>query len=656
MSKAGVIGECEEGTVNLRFRDEKTLNDKVFSALARRDFLRFGAAGAVMLTVNGGGKSFAAPKAAVSHGKKRAPSDFKEVSGGADARLHVAEGYVADILLRWGDPLTPTLGAFNPYAQSPEEQEKRFGYNNDFTALFPLPRDAKNPDRMLLCVNHEYPISALMFNAPEGEGGAYSKKQIDIAMSALGVTVAEIKRDGKGGFSPVIESPYNRRISFRTTAIDISGPARGHARMRTKDDPKGETVIGTVQNCAGGVTPWDSYLTCEENINYVFSTRTPEKISDEEMKKLRRFDFGGKPQGLSEHYDRFDPAKEPNEPNRFGWVVEIDPYDPTATPVKRTALGRFKHEGCTCVLAKDGRLVAYMGDDQHFEYVYKFVSARPYDRLNRENNRNLLDEGVLHVAVFEENGGVIWKPLAFGNGPLTPENGFHSQADILIDARQAGDLLQATPTDRPEDIEVDPLTGKVYVSFTMNEKREQTNPVSPRPKNVHGQILEITPENDDHASSSGVWNMLLLGGPAAEGGTPDDETTADGTLSCPDNLAFDAFGRLWVATDQGKNWHEKSGSTDGLFTVETSGEKRGKSRRFLRAPIGSEVTGVTFTPDVKNLFVSIQHPGGDGCENWEEFARESCFSDPATRWPDFKPDMPPRPSLVVIRRENGEAI
>ncbi len=654
----GSITAPEEGRVNPS-ASERTLGDYAYDLISRRGVLRSGLVGGTVLALSAcESRTGVGSEGLFSATDQKTPSDFDftEVSAGADDKLHVPQEFEYEVLIRWGDPLSPDVGAFDPRRQTPAEQEKRFGENNDFTALFALPKGVKNPDRMLLCVNNEYTNEAELFEKPEGENGAYSQAQSEISQSSIGVSVVEIKRKAEGGFSYLQDSPYNRRITLRTTAIKISGPAKGSERMKTSADPQGEIVIGTAQNCAGGVTPWGTYLTCEENINYLFNTKTPEKIEADALKRLKRFDFGGKSNPFYLYDDRFDPVKEPNEPNRFGWVVEINPYDPASVPVKRTALGRFKHECCTCVISKSGYLVAYMGDDQYFEYLYKFVSSRKYDAVRPENNKDLLDDGTLFVAEFDENHNMVWKALQYGTNGLNAENGFFSQADVVIEARRAGDLVGATPLDRPEDVEIHPVTGKVYVTLTMNEKRTETNAVNPRMHNAHGQILEITPNNGDHAATTGKWDFLFLAGPARDGGTINPESDASGILSSPDNLAFDKKGRLWVATDQGADWHIKSGSANGLFAVNTEGKHRGRSKRFLRTPIGAEVTGVTFMPDEKHLIVSVQHPGAEGAQNWKAFGRESVFNDPATRFPDFKPNMPPRSSVVVIRRKNGKPI
>jgi secreted PhoX family phosphatase len=312
------------------------------------------------------------------------------------------------------------------------------------------------------------------------------------------------------------------------------------------------------------------------------------------------------------HDPRFNVDHEPNEPNRFGWIVEIDPSDPSSTPVKHTALGRFSHEGAECIVNKDGRVVLYSGDDARFEYIYRFVSRDRYRENDRAHNMRLFSEGTLSVAQYNENGTLDWLPLIFGEGPLTPENGFHSQADVVIDARLAADHLKATPMDRPEDVEPNRRTGKVYAMLTNNGRRttEEVDAANPRAENRSGHIIEMTPTDGDHTATQFTWDLLIVcGDPAiAEVGARwNPATSSDGWFACPDNCAFDADGRLWVATDQGSGW-TKTDKADGLYAVDTEGSLRGRSRLFFRGPIGAEICGPTFTPDGGTLFLAVQHP------------------------------------------------
>src|SRR5690606_38530010 len=331
---------------------------------------------------------------------------------------HVAEGYDADVLLRWGDRLFADAPEFDPTKQSAEAQARQFGYNNDYVGYIAIDG---SPEHGLLVVNHEYTNPHLMFpglvKIVDGkvEQAPLSKEQVDIEMAAHGGTIVEIrKQDGK--WQPVLDGAKNRRITSNTEMV-LSGPVAGHDRVKTNADPSGTKVFGTINNCAGGVTPWGTYIMAEENIHGYFIGELPEGHA--EAANYKRM---GIPEGSYEwgrFYDRFDISKEPNEPNRFGWIVEVDVSDPNSMPKKRTALGRFKHEGAESIVSKDGRVVFYLGDDERFDYVYKFVTAGKFNPDDRAANMDLLDEGTLHVAKFHEDGKVEWMPLVFGQGPLT---------------------------------------------------------------------------------------------------------------------------------------------------------------------------------------------------------------------------------------------
>jgi secreted PhoX family phosphatase len=586
---------------------------------------------------------------------------FDEVEAGVDDRHHVAAGYDADVLLRWGDPLFADAPEFDPAAQSAAAQARQFGYNNDFVGFIPLEGSAEHG---LLVVNHEYTNPHLMFaglvavvekdGKKKLEQKPLTKEQVDIEIAAHGGTIVEIRKaDGK--WQVVRDSWLNRRITA-DTPMEITGPAAGHERLKTVADPTGTRVLGTVNNCAGGVTPWGTYIMAEENIHGYFSGELP--AGHREAANYERL---GIPEGSYEwaaHYDRYDVGKEPNEPNRFGWIVEVDVNDPTSTPKKRTALGRFKHEGAESIVATDGRVVFYLGDDERFDYVYKFVTAGTFNPTDRAANMDLLDEGTLHVAKFAEDGAMQWMPLVFGQGPLTEANGFTSQADVLIETRRAADLLGATKMDRPEDVQPNPVNGKVYVMLTNNTKRAEdaVDAANPRAKNAFGHIIEIAEDDGNFAATSGRWDVLLkCGDPsvAEVGARFSTSTTANGWFGMPDNCAIDSAGRLWVATDG--NSPKATGRTDGLWAVDTEGEARATSKLFFRVPVGAEMCGPTFAPDDATAFVAVQHPG-DGGEDWEGFGRPSHYEDLSTRWPDFSPDLPTRPSVVAITKQGGGRI
>lgn len=593
---------------------------------------------------------------------------FDEIIGGVDEHHHVADGYEAQILLRWGDPVFTDSPAFDPRNQSAAAQLRQFGYNNDYVGFIPL-----DADRGILCVNHEYTNEEVMFPSMTRQDDKkvgfkdMTPELCEVEMAAHGGTIIEIRREGHT-WKPVLDSRYNRRISPLSTPMTIDGPAAGDARMKTSADPEGRNVLGTLNNCAGGITAWNTYLMAEENFRFYFwaDERTDETLvcAGKPTESARRYGLGDTYQAWGKFTDndnlkRFNLVAEPNEVNRFGWIVEVDPLDPTSVPVKHTALGRFCHEGAESIVNKDGRVVVFSGDDTRFEYVYRFVSKGTYNPNDRAANMRLLSEGTLSVAKFAADGTVQWLPLVHGEGPLTEENGFASQADVLIDARLAADKLGATCMDRPEDVQPNPIKGTVYVILTNNKLRTESEAegANPRANNQFGHIIEMVPPDGDYAADEFRWDILVkCGDPkkADVGAQWHSETTDSGWFASPDNVAVDAEGRLWVGTDQGGGW-PKTQKADGLYAVETDA-KRGKSKMFFRCPVGAELCGPYFTADQKTLFVAVQHPGTDGTKEYKPFGRASSFEDPATRWPDFDPKMPPRPSVLAITRKDGGKI
>ncbi len=589
-----------------------TFGDIVNRRYGRRAILR-GALGVTAATALFGTTALTAATGARA---ASATFAFMELESGNDERHHIADGYDADVLIAWGDPLFPDVGAFDPQAQSAEGQLKRFGYNNDYVGFVPLAEDGSHG---LVCVNHEYTNEEVMFpgigRQDNKDFADMTRELVDIEMAAHGGSVFEIARGAEGKWSVVLDSPYNRRITALETEMTIDGPAAGHARMKTRADPDGIRVIGTLNNCAGGITPWGTYLMAEENFHGYFWTDTLDadgkpRIERADAESLKRYGAPGRWYNWGQHHERFNIDVEPNEVNRFGWVVEVDPMDPASTPVKHTALGRFRHEGSETIVNADGRVVVYTGDDARFDYVYKFVSAGTVSD-DRAANMTLLSEGTLYVGKFHEDGSLDWLPLVHGEGPLTAENGFTSQADVLIDARLAADALGATPMDRPEDVQPGP-DGKVYMMLTNNTRRKegQEDAANPRADNAFGHIVEMIAPDANHTASSFTWNILVkCGDPtiAEVGAQWGPETSGHGWFASPDNCAIDADGRLWISTDQGSNWG-KTGKSDGLYALETDGALRGSSKLFFRCPVGGELCGPYFTADQTTLFLAVQHP------------------------------------------------
>lgn len=557
--------------------------------------------------------------------------------------LNVPEGYDAGLVIAWGDPVTANAPQFDPTRQTAAAQAGQFGYNCDMVAYLPLPAwNSNNSRRGLLCVNHEYTDPVAMM---PNYGATPTKEQVDIEIAAHGVGIVEIE-EFFGTWQYNANSGFNRRITGETE-MQLTGPAAGDTLLQTTADRTGTRVRGTLNNCAGGQTPWGTYLTAEENFNQYFANRNQMAtgVNRDNMARVGTSTAASARQ-WERYYDRFDQAKEPNEANRFGWIVEIDPYDPNSVPKKRTALGRCKHECATTTVAKNGRLVVYSGDDERFDYVYKFVTEGVVNRDNRAANMDLLDRGTLYVAKFNADGSGEWLPVVFGQGPLTAANGWRNQADVLIRLRQAGDALGATRMDRPEDVEVNPVTGVVYIACTNNTQRTATgtngtDAANPRANNRSGHIIEILEDNNDHTRTRFRWGIFMLCG------DPDDP--AQGTyfagaprskvspIGAPDQLTFDNQGNLWIGTD---GMPSALGWQDALYACVTEGPERGTLLPFLTVPQGAETCGPCFTPDGETMFVAVQHPGEGGT-----------YDKPGSNWPTGTGI--PRPGVVFVKKAWG---
>jgi secreted PhoX family phosphatase len=620
--------------------------------LSRRDALKGLAATAAIGALAGSGVSHLAMSEALAQ-SGGSTLTFTEVPQGVSETHVVSPGYKAEVVIRWGDKVTADAPAFNVNMLTAAAQEKQFGYNCDYIGYFPLPAGSNSSTNGILAINHEYTSPELMWSGLTSKNALdkATRESTEIEMAAHGMSFVEVRKDGNA-WKVVDGSRYNRRVTLSKSPMELSGPVAGHPRVKTSGDATGKMVIGTANNCAGGKTPWGTVLTAEENFNGYFggdAETTPEAANHKRYGVTKASWYS-----WWKFHDRFNTEKEPNEPNRFGWMVEIDPYDPAAMPKKRTALGRFKHEGAAVTVAPDGRVVAYSGDDEAGDYLYKFISTGRFNANDRAANMTLLDSGTLYVAQFSDTM-VKWLPLVFGQGPLTPANKFESQADVLIETRRAADLIGATKMDRPEDIDVNEVNGRAYLMLTNNTRRkaEEANAVNPRGPNPYGHIVELTPPGTDgkrdHAALEHGWEILLLAGDPKN---PEHKakyhpaTSENGWFAAPDNCVIDPKGRLWISTDQGSAW-KNTKTADGMWACDVTGPGRAQTKRLFRVPIGAEMCGPEFTPDGKTLFVAVQHPGADGANE------DQNFDNPMTRWPDFQAGMPPRPSVVAITKEDG---
>jgi secreted PhoX family phosphatase len=649
-------------------------DNEYFGSILQRSLSRRGAlrAGAVITLAVGATGALAGPAAAAPGDRVRpgAPLrlprglDYETVPVNNTDAVTVPPGYRSNVVIRWGDPIVPGAPAFDFENQTPEAQAQQFGYNNDFCGMLPLPGRG---DRYVMFNNHEYTIEPLMFRGYDAANP--TEAQFRIGLEAHGLSVHVVERDRRTGeMRSVLDPQLNRRYTGSAEFV-IDGPAAGSDLLKTSVDPTGTRVFGTLNNCAGGVTPWGTFLSGEENFNQYFANAGA--VTDATV-KARAARYGittGASERKWERFDRrFDMVAEPNEPNRFGWIVEVDPLDPAAPPVKHTALGRFKHEGATIHLTRDGRAVAYMGDDERFDYVYKFVSddrmMRGSSRRAREHNRTLLTRGTLYVARFtgdspvaeidgtgklpadgKFDGGGEWIKLAAGETSFV--EGMTAD-EVYVFTRLAADRVGATKMDRPEDVEANPRTGRVYIALTNNTDRGRAgragaDEANPRNQNRYGHVIELVEERDDAAALRFGWSILLVCG---DPNSPDTwfggfDKSQVSPITSPDNVAFDRHGNLWISTDSGRNLAAGglTGINDGLYGVSLEGPTRGRTTLFASVPNGAEACGPVVTDDF--VLISPQHPGDlDG----------GSIEAPASNWPDGG-DSQPRPSVVNIWRE-----
>ena len=578
-------------------------------------------------------------------GTSRPPLGFTAVPASLRDAVVVPPEYEYHVLYRWGDPtgIGSSLPAFRPDASNTaDDQALQAGMHHDGMHFFPLGSDGR---RALLVLNHEYTDEHQL----HADGAApLTAAKVRKSQHAVGVSVIEIERL-PSGWRQVLPSGYARRIHARTP-MHIAGPAAGSALLQTAADPSGREVLGTLANCAMGVTPWGTYLTCEENFHGYFGA--DKSLGGTSDAAARRYGTtpGGQWVDWYRFDERFDVLKHPNESHRFGWVVEIDPMDPASTPIKRTALGRKCTESATCTLTRDGRVAVYMGDDARFEFIYKFVSRDRVRPGGYAANRDLLDHGTLYAARFDASGQGAWLELTNG------DNGHADQAEVLVHARLGASARGATPMDRPEWVAIHPRTAEVFVSLTNNSQRgapgrPAVDAANPRANNLGGHIMRWTEAGADAAATTFTWSHFVLAGDPAVPGTdaryPSPQADAFGA---PDGLHFDSAGLLWIQTDMsgqaiGKGTYANLGN-NALLCADLA---TGSIKRFLTGPNGSEITGCVVTPDRSTLFVNIQHPGETS---------DSGGARANSAWPDGSEpgSARPRSAIVAVRQRNGGAV
>ncbi len=657
---------------------------------------------------------------------------FSPVAKNIADTVTVPEGYTARVLLATGDPLRSNV---TPYKNNGTDHdfEVRVGDHHDAMKYFGFSQegkgwDPKNSDRALLCINHEVceDLGFVHPNGPTDYGSdnttARPTLEIDKEVAAHGVTIVEITRQGST-YQINRNSSFNRRITA-ATVCEISGPARRSPLMVTAFSPTGDRTRGTVNNCANGYTPWGTYLTCEENwAEYFYRREEDNTRSQKEITAFKRYGISKPTSGRynwsrpgatesTDLYRRWNTGKTSNSPdqdfrnvaNTFGWVVEIDPFNPNATPKKRTHLGRFAHEGCWPAKPVAGQpLVFYAGDDSRNEYIYKFVSDAVWNPQDAKGGLaagdKYLDRGTLYVAKFKEDGTGEWLPLTLSNPKIAnyADYPFADQADVLINTRLAADAAGATKMDRPEWGGVHPITGEVYFTLTNNvsssngrgvktpldaanpryysdEKGSKTNQ-----GNVNGHIIRWREAGGNMTATTFTWDVYLFGAQADAGAEVNlSGLTDENDFSSPDGLFFSEAmpGLLWIQTDDGYYTDKTncmmlaavpgavgdgqtkmvmnksvpvSGNGDQMVkTYVGKAASPGVLRRFLIGPRDCEITGITESPDGKAIFVNIQHPG----ENSASGTDPTQFT---SHWPDGG-NARPRSATVIITRNDGGKI
>lgn len=540
--------------------------------------------------------------------------EFIAIKANSFDKVTLPVGFNYSILCKWGDLLWDNIEKKKNWVSSSGHQKYAIGDNNDGMYFF-----NKN-NTNLIAVNNEYSNIATIYSGRKWKQPT-TNDEITASMYAHGVSIFEVKKVNSR-WQVQKNSFFNRKIT-PFTKMTFTGPGKGSPFVKTKYDPKGLNPLGTWNNCSFGKTPWGTYLTCEENFNYYFSSSNKNKIN----KKLKRYSIKSKDRGYNwfKVDDRFDITKEPNEPNRVGYIVEIDPWNPQSVPKKHTALGRLKHENAEVVLSNDSKLVVYMGDDEKGEYIYKYVSNNKYEKNNGASD--LLENGILYVAHFEESGTGNWIEL---NEKST---GFDSLDKISIFTRDAATNTGATPMDRPEWIASNPFNAEIYCSLTNNKNRGIKKNLggkkmpnlgpNPREKNQFGQIIKIIPQQMDHESNQFKWEIFALAGnprkfPANDLRSGSKNINGNNMFNSPDGLVFNSLGDLFIQTDGNySDTDEFSGMGNNQMLVARPNTK--EIKRFLVGPKECEITGLTWSGDKKTMFVGIQHPGELSGSNFPDF-------------------------------------
>ena len=585
---------------------------------------------------------------------------FTAIAAGRADSIVVPQGYTAQAFLPWGTPLTGSYPDFlSDASNSGSDQEQQVGMHHDGMHFFPIDvrSGGDSSTEGLLVFNHEYIDNNLVHT----QGITTIPRIADEArkeIAAHGVTVAHIQQQANGSWALVNNSPFNRRITG-ATPMELAGPVRGSDKVITKYSLDGTRTRGTLNNCGNGFTPWGTYLTCEENWAGYFVNKDAELPREHarygvSTRNGRYYWETATP--AADQYQRFNAsslgadasADYRNEPNTFGWIVEIDPFNPDSVPQKRTALGRFGHEGVIFGKVEEGKpVVVYSGDDSTFEYIYKFVSNAPYYAATAGGH--LLNDGILYVARFNDDGSGEWLPLDLNNADFMAKAdaagvSFSDQADVLLNTRLAADIAGATKMDRPEWGAVHPDTGEVYFTLTNNTRRsaEQTDAANPRANNSTGHIIRWN-ERATQAATQFDWDIFLLAGDVGTS-TPGTNLTltADNHLASPDGLWIDPNGLLWIQTDMSGSQQGEGPYGNNQMLV--ANPQTREIKRFLVGPTDCEVTGISATPDMKTLFVNIQHPGD-----------RSTPDNFTSNWPDGG-NSRPRSATVVITKDDGGVI